>query len=146
MQFKFRDRVRVVSQPSKIVRPDGHVSQGEFFEGAEGTVIRHDPQKEGYLLVMDCPELSALMGENITASFREYELELVHSVKEQREKDEEARKQVGTARPYTVPGGTLTTNGPYFIPANTGENIVPFLTKEQRLKRKARGLEGKADA
>lgn len=75
MEFKFRDRVRVKPMASKLLRPDGVPSQSEFFAGSEGIVIRHDPAKGGYLIVLDCPEVSSAMGETITAYFNEYELE-----------------------------------------------------------------------
>ena len=75
MDFKFRSKVRVKKAIGKILRPDGTASQAEFFEGSTGSVIRHDPQKGGYLIVLDCPEISAAMGETITAYFSEYELE-----------------------------------------------------------------------
>ncbi len=112
MRFKFRDRVKVLAPTSKILRPDGHISQGEFFEGTTGTVIRHDPAKDGYLLVIDCPELSAIMGENITATFRDHELELVSTAK--------------------IPDQALP--GPFEYPVDQSST----LTKEQILKRKER--------
>lgn len=117
MRFKFRDRVRVLAPKSKILRPDGHISQGEFFEGSIGTVIRYDPAKEGYLLVLDCPELSALMGENITATFREYELDIQISQPILSESE--------------LPD--LAKPGPWEYPIER-----PALTKEQRLKRQDR--------
>jgi hypothetical protein len=116
MLFKFRAKVRILAPQSKILRPDGHVSQGEFFEGAIGTVIRYDPAKEGYLLVMDCPELSALMGENITASFKEYELQALEPDYAQR-------------NPLAMPG-------PFEYPIEKPQT----LTKEQRLKRQERKI------
>lgn len=75
MLFKFRDRVRVKPATSKLIRPDGVPSQSEFFAGSQGIIIRHDPAKGGYLIVLDCPEVSSAMGETITAYFNEYELE-----------------------------------------------------------------------
>lgn len=75
MEFKFRDRVKVKEAQSKILRPDSTVTQAGFFAGTEGIVIRHDPQKGGYLVVLDCPEVSSAMGETITAYFNEYELD-----------------------------------------------------------------------
>lgn len=75
MQFKFRDRVKVKAFTSPILRPDATITQCEFFQGTEGIVIRHDPAKGGYLVVLDCPEVSSAMGETITAYFNEYELE-----------------------------------------------------------------------
>lgn len=75
MDFKFRAKVKVKKAIGRILRPDGTASQAEFFEGSTGSVIRHDPQKGGYLIVLDCPEISAAMGETITAYFSEYELE-----------------------------------------------------------------------
>lgn len=75
MEYKFRSKVKVKKAIGKILRPDGSASQAEFFEGSTGSVIRHDPQKGGYLIVLDCPEISAAMGETITAYFSEYELE-----------------------------------------------------------------------
>lgn len=77
MKFKFRDRVRVLYHGGVILSPDGSANQGEFFEGVPGYIIRYDPQKDGYLVLIDCPELKEIMGEFITASFRESELELV---------------------------------------------------------------------
>lgn len=75
MDFKFRQRVKVKKAPGLILRPKGVPSQAEFFEGSEGIVIRHDPDKGGYLIVLDCPEVSSAMGETITAYFNDYELE-----------------------------------------------------------------------
>ncbi len=80
MDFKFRATVRVKPAVSKILRPDGVPSQAEFFEGSEGTVLRYDPVKGGYLLVLNCPEVAATMGETITAYFNEYELEPIQAL------------------------------------------------------------------
>lgn len=83
MEFKFRSPVRIKKAIGRILRPDGTASQAEFFEGTTGMVIRHDPQKGGYLIVLHCPEISAAMGETITAYFSEHELEpLEETVKE----------------------------------------------------------------
>lgn len=75
MDYKFRAKVKIKKAIGKILRPDGSASQAEFFEGSDGIVLRHDPQKGGYLIVLNCPEVSAAMGETITAYFSEYELE-----------------------------------------------------------------------
>jgi hypothetical protein len=75
MEFKFRAKVKVKKAIGKILRPDGTASQAEFFDGTTGAVIRHDPVKGGYLVVLDCPEIAAAMGETITAYFSEHELE-----------------------------------------------------------------------
>lgn len=80
MEFKFRAKVRVKSSVSKIIRPDGVASQAAFFAGSEGTIIRHDPQKGGYLIVLNCPEVAAAMGETITAYFNENELEAIEAL------------------------------------------------------------------
>jgi hypothetical protein len=75
MEFKFRAKVKVKSSVGRILRPDGVTTQAVFFEGTEGIVIRHDPVKGGYLVVLHCPEVSAAMGETITAYFNANELE-----------------------------------------------------------------------
>lgn len=80
MEFKFRDRVRVVKSSGIILKPDGTISQSAFFAGTTGAVIRHDDKKGGYLVVLDCPEISAAMGETITAYFSEKELEPAESI------------------------------------------------------------------
>lgn len=77
MLYKFRTRVRIKA-PSKLITNltlPGVQSNAAFFEGTEGAVIRHDPDKGGYLVVLDCPEVKAAMGETITAYFGEAELE-----------------------------------------------------------------------
>lgn len=75
MKFRFRARVQVKPFTGKILRPDGSGSQSEFFQGTTGAVIRYDEAKGGYLVVLDCPEIKAAMGETITAYFSEHELE-----------------------------------------------------------------------
>ncbi len=73
--FKFRTRVKVVNRSGLILRPDGVQTQSAFFEGVEGSVVRHDEAKGGYLVVIDCPEIKAAFGETITAYFLESELD-----------------------------------------------------------------------
>lgn len=74
----FRTRVRIKHTPTKIVRPSQQQTQTEFFQGVQGIVIRHDEEtNKGYLVVIDCPEVKAAMGETITAYFYENELEIV---------------------------------------------------------------------
>ncbi len=120
MEFKFRDRVRVKPAISKLIRPDGVPSQSEFFSGSEGIVIRHDPAKGGYLIVLDCPEVSSAMGETITAYFNEYELE--------------------PAQPPSVQGADLGSfefldNGDHTLPRNRTqyENLKAKANRVKRL-------------
>lgn len=105
MEFKFRAPVKIKKALGRILRPDGTASQAEFFEGSTGLVIRHDPQKGGYLIVLNCPEISAAMGETITAYFSEHELEPIEQTPQ-----EEAR-EVGLAAglPWEYPAEPGTT-------------------------------------
>lgn len=102
MEFKFRAKVKIKKAIGKILRPDGSASQAEFFEGSDGIVLRHDPQKGGYLIVLNCPEVSAAMGETITAYFSEYELEPLDQSPEQ----QAAVAGINAGLPFEYPADT----------------------------------------
>ncbi len=122
MEFKFRDRVKVKEFQSSILRPDGVATQAGFFQGSEGIVIRHDPAKGGYLVVLDCPEVQAAMGETITAYFNEYELE--------------------PAPPLVIPDPQYFVNRDVMTPYNptpfTAEGLTPYQATKAKANRAKR--------
>ncbi len=117
MLFKFRARVRVKAHVSKLLKPDGSASQTEFFQGTTGAVIRHDDAKGGYLVVLDCPEIKAAMGETITAYFAERELEALEAVQV---------NSIGTGPGVVFSVPDLAKPGPFeFPPDTTGAPYLP---------------------